>query len=245
MGRSIGLAVVMGLAAGCGWAALEPGDIAIVAVNTDDTDDFAWVALAAIPSNTVIHFTDASVSNGCFRWSEHLGAVSPGPLDWSSAASVPAGTVIRWDGMNFEWSLGQAGGVAPDLSASGDQLIAYTGTIVSNALLTAPWRGDPAAARMLFAINIANSGWDNVTGGTTGSSFVPPGLSSSNGTALHLGAQDDACYAGIRRGTAEELRVRLAQASNWITSNEPFAATNWPDAFEVLTRPRGTIVRMQ
>lgn len=227
-------------------APLAAGDIAIVAVNTDDFDDFAWVALRDIPSNTVINFTDSSVSNGFFRWTEHLGdLLAQGPLRWSAPTAVAAGTVVRWDGLNYEWSVGTPSGAALNLSTSGDQITAYTGTIASNANAVAPWRGDPAGARLLFAVDIANSGWDNVTGGGTSASFVPPGLSVSNATALYLGGSDDAYYAGPRRGTADDLRAFLATATNWIASNEPFAPTNWPAAFEVLTRPRGTIISMQ
>lgn len=238
------LVVCLGWASAVG-APLGPGDVAIVAVNTDDCDDFAWVALRAIPSNTVIHFTDSSVSNGWFRWTEHLSGVSPGPLNWASTGSVAAGTVVHWDGLNFEWSVGEASGVAPDLSASGDQLIAYTGNISSNATLPSPWRGDPSGAQMLFAVNIANSGWDNVAGGATGTSFVPPGLSTTGGTALHLGSLDDACYVGPRCGTIEDLRLSMATATNWVTSNDPYGPASWPAAFEVVTVPRGTKVWMR
>lgn len=226
-------------------AELGPGDVAIVAVNTDECDDFAWVALCDVPSNTVIRFTDSSVSNGWFRWTEHLGGMSPGPLEWSSTGTVAAGTVVRWDGLNFEWSVGQAGGVAPDLSASGDQLIAYTGSISSNAALTSPWLGDPGGAHLLCGVNIANSGWDNVAGGAAGTSFVPPGLSTNAGTALHLGARDDTCYIGLTRGTAGELRLRLADPANWVTSNDPYGGSQWPTAFDIVTDRRGTMVSIQ
>jgi hypothetical protein len=239
-----------GVAAGLVWVAAAganpgPGDIAIVAVNTDDTDSFAWVALRGIPSNTVIHFTDSSVSNGWFRWTEHLGGIGAGPLNWSSTESVTEGTVIRWDGLDFEWSVGEATGVAPGLSASGDQLIAYTGSINSNALLYMPWCGDPGGAQMLFAINIANGGWNEVTGGTTETSYVPPGLATNAGTALHLGAQDNACYVGPRRGTVEELRRAMAASTNWATSNEPYEATLWPVTFEIVRTVRGTRISMR
>ena len=81
-------------AAGIVGAQLGPGDVTIVAVNTDD-DSFAWVALREIPAGTTLHFTDSSVSNGLFRWSEHLGdVVSHGPLDWTLQAGLPAGTVV-------------------------------------------------------------------------------------------------------------------------------------------------------
>ena len=232
-------------AAGAIGGQLGPGDVAIVAVNTDD-DTFAWVALHGIPASNTLHFTDSSVSNGWFRWSEHLGdVVSRGPLNWQSPAPLAAGTVVRWDRTNHAWSVGQASGAALTLSSDGDQVIVYTGSISNNAALAAPWCGDPAGAVMLAAANIANKGWDNLMGGTTETSFVPPGLSTNDGTALHLGSQDDAYYTGPCRGTASQLRAWMADASVWRTSNEAFAETNWPAAFEVLPTVQGTVYSMR
>jgi hypothetical protein len=219
-------------------APLSAGDVAIVAVNTDG-DAFAWVALRNIPGQTVIHFTDSSVSNGLFRWTEHFGALPPGPLRWSAPEEVRAGTVVRWNGSNA-WSLGQAAGAGLDLSADGDQVVAYTGCIASNGACAAPWRGDPTGALVLCAVNLANAGWDNVTGGGTSSSFVPPGVSVAEGTAVHLGSKDDACYAGPRRGRPADLRRWIANATNWITAQDALAPTNWPDAFDVLGQ--GTLI---
>jgi len=222
---------------------LGPGDVAIVAVNTDD-DSFAWVALRDIPASNTLHFTDSSVSNGLFRWSEHLGdVVARGPLNWTSSSVLPAGTVVRWDRTNHLWSVGQAAGAALTLSTDGDQVIIYTGSIVSNAAFAVPWCGDPTGAVMLAAANIANKGWDNVTGGTTETSFVPPGLSTNDGTALHLGSLDDAYYEGPCSGTAAQLRAWMADPTRWRTSNNAFAVTNWPVAFDIL--PQGTVYSMR
>ena len=227
-------------AAGIVGAQLGPGDVAIVAVNTDD-DSFAWVALREIPAGTTLHFTDSSVSNGLFRWSEHLGdVVSHGPLDWTLQAGLPAGTVVRWDRATREWSVGQAAGAALTLSTDGDQVIVYIGAIVNNAALAAPWTGDPTGAVMLAAANIANRGWDDLTGGTTETSFVPQGLSTSDGTAVHLGSQDDAYYSGPSRGTPVQLRAWMADPSQWKAGNDAFPVTNWPAAFDVLPTTQGT-----
>lgn len=216
--------------------------MAIVAVNTDG-DAFAWVALRSLPAGTVINFTDSSVSNGMFRWTEHLGTKPAGPLQWSASAPVAAGTVVRWNGTNQAWSLGQAGGAALQLSSDGDQVIAFTGCIVSNAAAPAPWRGDPAGAAMLCAVNLANGGWDDVAGGSTESSFVPPGLSVAAGTAVHLGSKDDAYYAGPLRGTAADLRRWLANPAQWVTSQDEVAPTHWPVALEILRQ--GALISVQ
>lgn len=247
MSRAFGCVLWVALFAAAGRAAeLQPGDVAVVAVNTGGSDDFAWVALRDLPAGTVLNFTDSSVSNGCFRWSEHFNVRGiPGPLTWSATGTVVAGSVVRFDGLNLEWSSGAIGGRVPDLSGSGDQLIVYSGMIASNGAFAAPWFGDPAVARMLFAVNIANSGWDNVTGGSTALSFVPPGLSAAGATALHLGSKANAYYAGPLRGTPEALRAAMAVPSNWVTSNSAFVSASWPAAFEVLRYPRGTLVNIQ
>ena len=224
---------------------LGPGDVAIVAVNTDD-DTFAWVALRDIPASNTLHFTDSSVSNGLFRWSEHLGdLLTHGPLNWTSPTRLSAGTVVRWDRTDHAWSVGQAEGAALSLSSAGDQVIVYTGSIVSNAALAAPWCGDPTGAVMLTAANIANQGWDNLTGGTTETSFVPPGLSTNDGTAVHLGSLDDACYIGPCRGFASQIRAWLTDPSLWRNSNVAISATNWPTAFDVLPMMQGTVFSMR
>lgn len=239
---SLAIVVTLCLAAGApaGRAAmLSPGDVAIVAVNTDG-DEFAWVAWRTIPAQTVINFTDSSVSNGLFRWTEHLGMLSPGPLRWSSSNVVVAGTVVRWNDGSRKWSLGQASGASMDLSADGDQVIAYTGSIVSNGACAAPWRGDPSGATMVCAVNLANGGWDNVTGGGANGSYVPPGLSVAEGTALHLGRGKNAYYAGPRRGKLSDLRCWIANPANWTSLATKIDPTNWPSSFEV-PRP-GTLM---
>jgi hypothetical protein len=87
----------LGLATASGQ--LAAGDVAIVAYNTTGSkgsDQYAWVALRTIPSNTVLNFTDSSVSGGYFRWTEHLGtAPYHGPLAWSNTSDLAAGAVGR------------------------------------------------------------------------------------------------------------------------------------------------------
>ncbi len=226
--------VLCAAVAGPAMAQLGAGGIAVVAVNTDG-DEFAWVALRTIPANTTVCFTDSSISNGCFRWTEHLGdAVLPGPLTWCHTNALPAGTVVTWAaGDTLEWSLGSSGGRVPDLSSDGDQLFVYCGTVTQREGDVSVWRGAMDAVTMIFGLNVANGGWDNVTGGSTTTSFVPPGLSTNTGTAVHVGNRDNGYYCGIRDGTAAQLLKAMSASTNWMTSNEPFITDQWPDAFKV------------
>ena len=47
--------------------ALAAGDVAIVAVNSSGSDDFAWVALTNIAAGTTLNFTDSQMLTPCFH----------------------------------------------------------------------------------------------------------------------------------------------------------------------------------
>jgi hypothetical protein len=210
-------------------AQLRAGDVAVIAYNTDTPDSFAWVSLCDIPPNTPIHFTNSSVSNGWFRWGDHLGRrVGPGPLSWISTNSLSAGSVVSWiAGTQKCWSVGSLSGGAMVFSAEGDQIFAYTGTIVSNAAGVSPWIGDATNAVVLFGLNFANKGWDNVSGGGN-TSYIPPGLSVSAHTAVHAGNWDNGYYSGIRTGKVSELLTSIASLSNWNSSADFINPSQWP-----------------
>jgi hypothetical protein len=227
------------------YSQIRPGDLAVVAYNTAGTDSFAWVALRDMPQGTVIHFTSACVSNGWFRWGDHIGrSVQPGPLTWTSTNWVKAGSVITWiAGTQKCWSVGAISGGGPALSSTGDQLFAYTGLIASNSAGRAPWIGDPAQALMVYGLNFANEGWDNVTGGNLITSFIPAGLSVEACTAVHAGNQRNAFYAGPCSGTAPEILFTISNSSNWVTSVDWINPDQWPAGFSV--KPTGTFLIVQ
>jgi hypothetical protein len=110
--------------------ALTVGDIAIIGVNTDNPDEMAFVALASIPANTTITFTDCGWTNATatFRNSEHAWA-------WRHTAEVAAGTVVRLQ-YNTDWAVASGPGTAytaawpitnVGFSTSGDSILAYQG----------------------------------------------------------------------------------------------------------------------
>lgn len=243
---AVGAAAWCLLCSASAMAQLAAGDIAFVAYNSDGSNDFAWVALRRIPACTEIHFTDMSVSNRGFRLSEHFNSTDHGPLTWRHTNAVEAGSVVRWlGGAPGAWSTGQATGGAPNLSAEGDQLIAYCGVIVSNTAFTAPWIGDAAGATLLHAINFANGGWDNVTGGNANRSFVPPGLSTNAGTAVHVSNKDNGYYSGTTRGAAETLLAAIADPSNWTTADSLFEGFYWSGATAFHVNPGGTVLSVR
>lgn len=240
--------VLLACSVGLADAQLSVGDIAIVAFNTHDPDNFAWVPLRNIPPNTTICFTDSSVSNGCLRWTEHFSPITgtPGPLTWTSRSYLLAGTVVRWEGGSLtNWTLGEATGAGPGLSQAGDQLFAYVGEIAHNAAQPNPWNGDPTNATFLYGLNFANAGWNNQTGGSPETSFVPPGLSTNAYTAAHVNSKPDGYYSGTLKGTPDQLRRALANSTNWTTGSSAFNASNWPASFRVLGIRRGTVLSVQ
>ncbi|MDA1332543.1 MAG: endonuclease [Proteobacteria bacterium] len=96
---------------------LAPGDIAIIGVNSDNPDQFGFVALVDLPAGTAISFVDHGwKASGSFRTNED-------EYTFTSSATVPKGTVI----------LVESG--APAFSTSGDQLFAFQGTVESPAII--------------------------------------------------------------------------------------------------------------
>lgn len=240
------LIVFAGMVAGrLAYGQLQAGDVAVIAYNTDTIDSFAWLAFRDIPPNTSIHFTNSSVSNGWFRWGDHLGrAVSPGPLTWTSTNVLKAGTVVSWiAGTQKCWSVGKLTGGGMTLSADGDQIFVYTGTIVNNAAGVSPWTGCASNAVMVFGLNFANKGWDNVSGGGN-TSFIPAGLSVSAFTAVHAGNWDNGYYSGIRTGKVTELLGAVASEANWTSSADYISPGEWPLLF-LINRPRGWVISVK
>ena len=241
---------VMGLAlasllAGSAEAALASGDVAVIMANSDGGDGFAWLALKAIPANTVLNFTDSSFGTGdaggittaMHRWTEHLDGSGGGPLTWTHDSVVAAGTVIALNGADTTWSLGAAGGAKPNLSSSGDQIFVYTGSIV-DAGGADSYRGDASGATYLFAVNWANAGWITTGPGSTNNSYVPAGLTDT----VHMGALDNYRYAGVQTGTPAELLAAIQDPANWEADNATEYFWTGGD-FTVVPEP-GTMVLM-
>lgn len=213
------LALLLGEPAG---ASLIAGDVAVIAYRSDNPDTLAWVALADIAAGTTINFTDSSVSNNLFRWTEHLDG--GGPLTWSHVENVAAGTVISFKTNTSAWSLGTIGGSLLGLSNDGDQIFAYTGAITDLGGGDAH-RGDPSGAVMLYGLDFANGGWLTSGASTAGESYVPAGISGAS--AVYVGNFDNGYYNGIVTGTPDALRNAIADPANWILSNAVQDPANW------------------
>lgn len=185
---------------------LEPGDIAITGINTDNPDVFRFVALVNIAAGTEIHFTD----NG-WKLPENEFRDSEGTVTWTAAAEVPVGTEIEIEdtGSNtYSASSGSAmesnAGFA--LSGSGDQILAY--------------QGPDAAPVFVAALNDNDPGWDT-TADSASTSALPTSLTDGI-DAVAAAEADNTIYDCLTyAGTASDIRAAVNNAANWIGSSSP------------------------
>lgn len=179
------------------FAALSPGDIAIVQYNADGTDDFAFVALVDIPANEEIKFTDNGwkaddtfkTNEGIITWTAPAGGVTARDVvTITMSPSATVGTVTKSGIFNF--------------LATGDQLIAYQGT-----------------SSMIAAINNEGAGVWQTDSPNTSESKLPLGLRDGI-EALALSEVDNARFTGdVTTGTKEELLAAINDRANWVGSD--------------------------
>ena len=185
--------------------AQSTGDIAFIAYNVDGDDDFAFVALADIPANTTVYFTDNEPDGvGGFTTGE-------GFLQWDSGASVVAeGTVVVFTDTDsasnggFGASVGtlsDVGAGSLNLAGGGDSLLAYLGTDeVTPTTFLAGFENASGASSTLVG-----------TGLTAGSTFV----------SFSSGSPDGGTYTGDRdteMAFADYLTL-IGNTSNWTTNS--------------------------
>ena len=180
--------------------------VAFVGFNADGNDDFAVVALTALPASTTIYITDNEWngspigSGGAFNTGEGIAI-------WDSGISViSAGTVVAFTNMSTAGrgvSSGTLGGNTISISGNEEGIFAFEGTSTTNptAILAA----------------IANNGETINTFG----SLAGTGL-ATNSTAVSIaGGIDTAQYVGPRTGSigAAYLPLMANVGANWQTEN--------------------------
>jgi len=191
----------------------RPGDMAITAVQTDTPDDFQFVVLKGIAAGAEITFTDSG-------WSEEGFLANEGAVTWTApTGGVAPGTLISLTEQTdqFREANGEAvGSNGLNLSGSGDQVIAFTGT--------------PEEPAFLFAVQTNSSEWQE-SASSANDSGLPLGLEEGV-TAVAVGESvdaeyDNAAYVGTGNGTAAELLYAIANPANWAGDNTalPSAAT--------------------
>lgn len=207
----------MSLPAHAAATTLGDGDIAIVAYQSDDTDQFAFVLLTDVGSGTEINFTDNGwQSDQTFRTGE-------GILTWTADQDYPFGWVVAITGGTSP--IASTGNIAktgysPQLSGAGDQLFAYQGELASPTLL--------------YALQM-NSNWDTEASNTNRST-QPNDLSNF---AVCAPQRDNAVYKEtIISGSQVALLTAINDCeTNWNTSNDsltmPTGDTTDPTAVQL------------
>lgn len=193
-----------------GQTTLSAGDIAFVGVNSDGSDDFAFITLVDLEAGTEIRFTDSGwISTGSFRNSE-------GAVKYTAPSAISAGTVIIGDasasGSDFTSDNdADVGNNGLNLSSSGDQILAF--------------QGASSSPTFIAAINFDGSTW--VADATSSNnSALPAGLTDAT-NAVSVPEADNMIYSGTTSGTEAELLAAINNASNWTTDDAtPYSFTS-------------------
>lgn len=184
---------------------LSAGDIAFTGFHSDGTDQFSFITLTDIESGTVINFTDNGwLSTDALRTGEGTSILT-------FTTNVSCGTEIHGtvDGTTMSDGSGVIGnltGTDMNLSASGDQILAYQGTAGSPTFIAAiNWNGP--------------NPWDNEDDDSNGS-YIPAGLTNGVNAVGH-GETDNGEYncSNTISGSVAAVRTALNTTGNWNLSN--------------------------
>lgn len=196
---------------------LSAGDIAIIHIQCDNPDDFAFVPFVNLAATTEIIFTDCGADATGFP-----NPCTEGGWKYTApAGGVQAGTVIRFStsGNFTAYSDSRISGVF-GLATSGDQVLAFQDSNPGNAV-------DPGVEpTFLFAINAASTAFtgDPTDTNQTG---LPAGLSTTSpvsalGVGTGPGTQDehdnsvyDTDVGGSNFANINSMKLALTNVANY------------------------------
>lgn len=193
------------------------GSLAFTAISSDAPDAFQFVVLKPIAGNTVIKFTDRSWgSAGAFYSTTGEDSV----VYTAPSAGLPVGSVVTMidntTGGTTVVGGGSAVGVLSGISASGDHIFAFQGS------LSQPY----------FIAALGNSPF--VTTGTASStvSYLPNtltlGINAMSIAATHIDNGVFQCGSGTISGTEAIVRASIYSQANWNTNDNPIPTSTWP-----------------
>ena len=233
-----GILVVAGIATCClaaaaSAASIGVGDVAVLGINTDAPDEFAWVPLINLDPGDQLFFTDAGWNAGGSAFST---VIESALLFTTPAGGIAAGTVQLVPGLpaavpaNYVAQGGaQFNGNNMLLSSLGDQLAIFTGSA--------------AAPTFIFAVTSHASEWGLVgTKPETTSDLYTGLMDAVNAVAHGFGPVDvefdNIFYTGTTSGDKATLLAAISNDANWAGSNDPLAditnGTNSGGGFSVL-----------
>ena len=187
---------------------LQAGDIAIIAFQADNNDQFVFVNLATIYPGTKIQFSEkgwdgslatpafSSSSEAIHAWNSPSHPLLPGTfirVDFNSSGSSPEvnlGTVQ---------STGNAG-----FAASGDQLIAF--------------QGSPSNPKFLYALS--SNPWLSSGSPSSNQSWLPTGLFNGRSAMDFSKEMDDQYFSiPITIGSKDSVLAIIGRPQNWFRTN--------------------------
>jgi hypothetical protein len=188
------------------FQALNPGDIVITGINASGTDEFSFVPLVALLPNSPIVFTDNA-------WTGTALTTNEGNVTYTApAGGLAAGTKVVIDSSDGVIVAGDGTVTPPSnflLSASGDNILAYTG------LSTAP--------NFLYAVTTSNP-YDTSGPTSTNDTYLPSTLTAGTTAVQALGPPAgnvaNAEYNNtVISGTPAAIRAAVGLAANWTPSD--------------------------
>lgn len=228
---------------------LAPGDIAIIQLQGDDPDSFAFVTFVDIAAGTGIFFTDCGVSSATDQF--RAPACTEGARKYTApAGGLDAGDIIRYDGGGTDFTTYSDARITGNflLSTGGDQVVAFQDA-------TDPAGGTDAGNNPSF-LYILSSASTLFAGDPADSNETSlPSTLSSPTSALALGANtgpdnewDNVVYNGTYdfsgfMTTAEAINAAKAAFQNpanyyqvnTLDATHNTAETNMPAALNLMT----------
>ncbi|HMQ49781.1 MAG TPA: hypothetical protein PKA00_20180 [Saprospiraceae bacterium] len=214
------------------FAQLNPGDIMFVSFNADGFDGYQIVALAPIPANTTIYFTDNEWTGAGFNSGETFWI-------WSTASEIVTGSVLLFVDFNHdtnplfnsqavadmdppEVNIGSVdwfydsrtapNGNGSGLAAGGESIFAYLGTgiLAPTTFLTAFTTDSFAGCTLTGAASVLAIG-SNVVSLSGNRDVCVFDNDGTNDTSVTLTCN----------GTIAQCAAMIANASNWQTDDGP------------------------
>lgn len=213
---------------------LGPGDLLFTGylANASTVDSFSFVLMVPISGTTTVNFTDNGwLSTNVFRAGEQT-------ITWTYTGTLPAGTEIVISGPSagagtattiiggVPTTVGSCSGSVPSLATSGDQVVAYSGTVGAPTLIS-------VIHMNVYSIDLGQCG--NTTAAAldptciadnANFSVMPLGL-GPNVSSIWIGTegvsaseQDNAKFVcGGSLATAAEVRAAVTNQFKWVKNS--------------------------
>lgn len=209
------------VARGTAQTTLGPGDLAIVAVNTEDnannTATFSFVPLVDLEAGTPIKFTDAA-----YLKTEASLETNEGTVTYTAPDDISAGSLLTYTGSDDSNFLTQ-GNFKP--RSEGDNIIAF--------------QDDRGTPHFLYGISWGQrrTAWEYDANLSESSSDIPSPLGEDKNTILNLSTSGDFQYNMVKgaRGTPDFLLSLIGEAGNWKKTEVKLAELK--ASFNVLDTP--------